>query len=587
MLRTIDEKLDRVPLTPVSLETLEQQITSLVERLAQKSEEPLQKVLDQTASHLRNLQNDAAGIAERAAKSVLKDLQPSLPDASDLDALKQGFVELKALQTRADRKTQETLHAVQSALETLIARFPQQSGSISQAVLSASPEQMLPADRLEAAVRRLHAVTLSQIAEVAKHSDDDHPEPAQPEISTVMSAEGTDLGTVRASFIAAARRAAQADKADQAASMPQPQELRDEVNGPRIVDFDAGQPSPGVTPTASLIERIRRSFETHRRSLLLGLGLVILATGTAQVISSGLVPSPLPLIASDKPSRSTPVPLIKAPPREDAEQTGSISPSADKASLFQPSSLTMIAPAVPAPSTGAAPKFLVDPATVGEIPTQVPSALRQAALAGDAVAIYDIASRIAEGRGIPQDMILAVRLYERAAQAGLPPAQERFAMLLEKGIGIGRDPKQAAIWYERAAQGGNIRAMHNLATLLTAGSNGKPDYATALRWYNEAAEAGLKDSQFNMGILLARGIGTRQDSAGAYKWFALAAAQGDADAAKKRDEIAGRLSAADLTAARASAEQWRPRSVDPVANQAPAPADGQTVALDSSQGNRT
>jgi localization factor PodJL len=108
-----------------------------------------------------------------------------------------------------------------------------------------------------------------------------------------------------------------------------------------------------------------------------------------------------------------------------------------------------------------------------------------------------------------------------------------------------------------------------------------------MRWYNEAAEAGLKDSQFNMGILLARGIGTKPDPAGAFKWFALAAAQGDAEAAKKRDELAGRLSAADLMAARASVEQWRPRSVDPVANQAPAPADGQTVALDSSQGNRT
>ena len=106
--------------------------------------------------------------------------------------------------------------------------------------------------------------------------------------------------------------------------------------------------------------------------------------------------------------------------------------------------------------------------------------------------------------------------------------------------------KQAVFWYERAAQGGNVRAMHNLATLLASGANGKPDYATALRWYTEAAEAGLRDSQFNTGLLLARGIGSKPDLPKAFQWFSLAAAQGDAEAARKRDELAARLSPADL-----------------------------------------
>jgi localization factor PodJL len=184
-------------------------------------------------------------------------------------------------------------------------------------------------------------------------------------------------------------------------------------------------------------------------------------------------------------------------------------------------------------------------------------------------------------------MTLAVRLFERAAQAGLPPAQERLAMMHDKGITVPRDPKLAMTWYERAAQGGNIRAMHNLATLLASGSAGKPDYAAALRWYSEAAEAGLRDSQFNMGILLARGVGAKPDPARAYKWFALAAAQGDADAAKKRDEMAGRLPASEIGSAKAAIEQWRPRAADPVANEIPLPANGQTAALDRSLGNRS
>jgi len=157
-------------------------------------------------------------------------------------------------------------------------------------------------------------------------------------------------------------------------------------------------------------------------------------------------------------------------------------------------------------------------------------------------------------------------------------------MLLEKGIGIGRDTKQAATWYERAAQGGNIRAMHNLATLLASGLNGKPDYASAFRWYSEAAEAGLKDSQFNVGVLLARGIGTKQDLVKAYMWLALAATQEDAEAAKKRDELAGRLSAAELKTVQAAIEQWRARPADPVANEAPPPASGRTAALGATRG---
>ena len=581
MLRSIDEKLDRVPLKPLSLDVLEEQITCLAEQLALKTDLPLQKVLDETASHLRNLQNDAASIAERAAKAALKDLQPNLPNASDFDTLKQGFVELKAFQTRADKKTQETLRAVHSALETLVSRVTEQSatalhpGSFTHALRDVSPEQLPPADRLEAAVRRLHAATLSQIEDIAATRPGENAEPIASGIVVNLPADEADLGNVRASFIAAARRAAQADKADQAASTP---EIEEDEIADMFEPLDADETS-SASP-ASLMERIRRSLDAHRRSLLLGLGLVILATGTAQVISNGLVPSPLSLISSG--STSQPEPTVTARPLPEAVETGSIAAPMDATSLFQPSRLlTTAEPAISAPSE--APKFRIDPATVGDIPAAVPAALRQAAATGDAAAIYEIASRASEGRDIPQDMALAAHLYERAAQAGLPPAQERLAMLMEKGIGIGRDTKQAAAWYERAAQGGNIRAMHNLATLLASGLNGKPDYAAALRWYGEAAEAGLKDSQFNMGVLLARGIGTKQDLAKAYMWLALAAAQGDADAARKRDELAGRLSPAELKTAQASIEKWHPRPVDPVANEAPASAGGQRAALNGTQ----
>ncbi|MGO4387449.1 hypothetical protein AB4Y85_07925 [Microvirga sp. 2YAF29] len=613
MLRSIDEKLDRAPAQPPGLDALEQQIMSLAERLGSKSDETLQKTLDEATGHLRNIQSEAAGIAERAARAALKEIQPSLPDTGDLDALKQGFVELKALHTRSDKKTQETLRTVSSALETLVSRFPEQNAvahrahTNAQALPAIAPEQMPPADRLEAAVRRLHTAALSQIEEVAFTAPVAEPKTVEP--SAV--ADEVNLGTMRAGFIAAARRAAQAatpeavsqlliDEECDAASPPPCGEGQGGGGGGTLVQFVANTPTsnsspqggggllatipnspetsdePQSAPTPSLIERIRRSFDAHRRPLLFGIGLLILAAGTAQILSNGQIAASLALTGGTEVQQAVPV---EPTPEQAPEQTGSLTPASGNADLFQPASMAAATAEPPLPAAG---KFLIDPATVGEIPAQAPAFLRKAAAIGDAAALYEIASRAAEGRGLAQDMALALHLYERAAQAGLPPAQERFAMLLEKGIGTARDPKQAMIWYERAAQGGNIRAMHNLATLLASNINGKPDYAAALRWYSEAAEAGLRDSQFNMGILLTRGIGTRQDLTKAYQWFSLAAAQGDAMALKKRDELAGRLNAGDLAAAKASADQWRVRPIDPTANEISASAAGQMAFLDRS-----
>ena len=253
-------------------------------------------------------------------------------------------------------------------------------------------------------------------------------------------------------------------------------------------------------------------------------------------------------------------------------------------SLFQASSLATRSPTSAPLAAG---RFLVDPATIGGIPTEVPAGLRQAALSGDAAALYEIGARLTEGRGVVEDVAAAVRLFERASQAGLPPAQERLASMFEKGLGVGRDLKQAVFWYERAALGGHVRAMHNLATLLASGASGKADYATALRWYTEAAEAGFRDSQFNTGLLLTRGIGSKPNLSRAFQWFSLAAAQGDAEAAQKRDELAARLSSADLKSAKAATDQWRPRAVDPIANEPPAAAPEWTAALDRSSPDRS
>ena len=72
----------------------------------------------------------------------------------------------------------------------------------------------------------------------------------------------------------------------------------------------------------------------------------------------------------------------------------------------------------------------------------------------------------------------------------------------------------------------------------------------------KAAQRGIADSQYNLGVLCARGLGTAKSYAEAYKWFALAAAQGDREAAKKRDDVAGYMDASALAAAQQAVKSF-------------------------------
>jgi localization factor PodJL len=182
--------------------------------------------------------------------------------------------------------------------------------------------------------------------------------------------------------------------------------------------------------------------------------------------------------------------------------------------------------------------------------------LRKAAASGDAAAAYEVAMRFADGRGVAQNDDQAAYWLQRAANSGLAPAQFRLGTYYEKGTGVKKDLAAARDLYLAAANKGNGKAMHNLAVLYAEGINGPPDYHTASVWFSKAADHGVADSEYNLAILYARGIGVPQSFADSYKWFALAAGQGDNEAAKKRDEVAGKLDPQALTAARLAVQTW-------------------------------
>ncbi len=202
------------------------------------------------------------------------------------------------------------------------------------------------------------------------------------------------------------------------------------------------------------------------------------------------------------------------------------------------------------------------PATVG------PFSLRMAAAQGEPSAQFEVAARLAEGKGdTDQNLKEAVAWYQRSASSGFAMAQFRLGTLYERGVGVKTDLARAQVWYSRAAEQGNIKAMHNLAVLIAAGRPGsKPDYETAAKWFTEAADRGLADSQYNLAVLYESGLGVPLDLKEAYKWLLLASASGDKELKSRREALDAKISPKDRAAAEAIVSTWRSKGTNSLTN---------------------
>jgi len=404
----------------------------------------------------------------------------------------------------------------------------------------------------------------------------------------------------KSGFIAAARRAAQAavQVVPDRAPVPEP-----------VVEADETDAGPSL----------RARLSKKVKSLFIAASVIAIVVGSVQIVGnyynlSGFdrtpdrtakAPDRLPPVADanvlgvdPQTTASTNPSIQQQPPLSPISPLTQPSSLSSMAPLTLPSAPTTTAPSPASPGTMTSPSLLSPNADVtGSIPhpnaakprptpppqtatgAELPVAiggprLRNAAVAGDAAAAFEVGARYAEGRGVPADLTEAARWYERAANKGLAPAQFRYASLLEKGQGVKKDLAQARRLYLAAASKGNGKAMHNLAVLYAEGIEGKPDYATAATWFRKAALHGIADSQYNLGVLCARGLGSAQSFEESYKWFALAANQGDREAAKKRDEVATHLEPSGLTAAQQTVASFSPAPQPDEATVVPEPAGG-------------
>jgi len=405
-------------------------------------------------------------------------------------------------------------------------------------------------------------------------------------------ASGNPDADAKASFIAAARRAAQAASSQLIE--------RADRRVPELRRAHADDEIPG------------NALGGHARILLVAASVVMVVLGSLQLFGffsgPGSPGSPV-ATAPDEPTISTSS-IPKAIEPEAAPATVPSQPprmlaiedvlSAPNAGVLQPPQPLAPAPASPdlsasrdrtvtgsvrqpnAPPTSAPPQSAPPPSApptarpneADKLPAAITGGLRAAATKGDPAAEFEVAIRFAEGRGVAQNFAAAAEWFERAAQRGLVPAQFRLGGLYEKGMGVKKDLEAARRLYLTAANASHAKAMHNLAVLYAEGADGKPDYQTAAYWFRRAADHGVTDSQYNLGILYARGIGVETNLAEAYKWFALAAREGDRESAKKRDELGSKLDQATAAAAHAAVRTWVAEPQPEAATQVRTPAGG-------------
>lgn len=134
------------------------------------------------------------------------------------------------------------------------------------------------------------------------------------------------------------------------------------------------------------------------------------------------------------------------------------------------------------------------------------------------------------GEGVVLDDREAARLYRLAAEQGLAVAQYNLGLMYHYGEGVPRDTAEAAHWYRLAAGQGRADAQNRLALLYDAGDGVELNDVEAVRLYRLAADQGFAAAQHNLGLMYGAGEGVPEDRAEAIRWHRLAADQGYLDA---------------------------------------------------------
>ncbi len=114
---------------------------------------------------------------------------------------------------------------------------------------------------------------------------------------------------------------------------------------------------------------------------------------------------------------------------------------------------------------------------------------------GDPEAQYQLANMYMDGRGVEQDFVKAIQLYESSSEQGFVDAQHYLGVIYDKGRGASQDDTKARMWYGRAAEGGSPISQYNYALFLMQGRGGEEDRTSAIEWLERSARQGYEGAE--------------------------------------------------------------------------------------------
>jgi TPR repeat protein len=150
----------------------------------------------------------------------------------------------------------------------------------------------------------------------------------------------------------------------------------------------------------------------------------------------------------------------------------------------------------------------------------------------------------------------ALAIWQPLAEAGDAESQYGLGMMYGNGFGVAMDDALALKWYGLASDQGHSGALCDLAVMHQNGWGVPINEPEAIRLYSLAAEQGVAEGMLALGRHFAMDFSDAYDPLEAYKWLSLATLHNDIDAVSKRDIIADKLTAEQITEGNAMVDLW-------------------------------
>ncbi|MGI9235867.1 MAG: tetratricopeptide repeat protein [Woeseiaceae bacterium] len=164
------------------------------------------------------------------------------------------------------------------------------------------------------------------------------------------------------------------------------------------------------------------------------------------------------------------------------------------------------------------------------------------------------------------DYATALAEWQDLAEAGDTDACYGMGLLYGNGFGVDLNDDMALKYYLIAAEKGHAEAQYSLGIMHQNGWGVPIDEEEGIKWYMLAADQAVVGAHLALGRFYAMDFSEKFDAVEAYKWFGLAAKSGDLDAKSKRDFLASRMSAEQISEAEGRIDTWLASHKSLVAN---------------------